>query len=288
MQALLIVLAIVIGILLPQGHQLTFLIRYVLMAMLFMTFLNVNFKRGVVRRDHFAVLALNILLPLVFFFIIYPFSKTVSLSVLVVGMAPTAAGAPVIADFLRSKVDSVTASVLVTSPAMALIIPLLLPLLIKLEGAIHTWDVLYPVLEVVFIPLILSYLVKKLFPKLTAFLRRFSRITFGMFLINIYIASGKATTFIRHEMDSEWTILLIIALAVGTLCMTMFLVGERIGDKNYALENSLSLGRKNTMFSIWLALTFLNPLVALGPMFYIIWQNTYNSWQLYLVQKGKG
>ena len=39
------------------------------------------------------------------------------------------------------------------------------------------------------------------------------------------------------------------------------------------------------IFGIWLALTFLTPLVALGPIFYILFQNLYNSWQLYQLGK---
>mgnify|MGYP001803267665 CR=1 FL=1 len=32
--------------------------------------------------------------------------------------------------------------------------------------------------------------------------------------------------------------------------------------------------------SIWICLTFLTPVIALGPMFYIVFQNLYNSYLL--------
>jgi BASS family bile acid:Na+ symporter len=285
LQALLILTAIVIGILLPQGHVLTFMIRYVLMAMLFMTFLGVTFRREVLRKDHFVVLALNVALPVLFFFLIKPINEVIALAVFVIGIAPTAAAAPVIASFFRANIESVTTSVVITSPVVALLLPLILPQIIVVEGDIAIWDVMQPILIVVFVPLLLSLWVKKQLPRTTAFLRRYGKLTFGLFLINMYIASAKATTFIRHEMTSEWWVLGGIAIAVGILCLINFTIGERIGAKALKMENGLALGRKNTMFAIWLSLTFLSPIVALGPMFYILWQNVYNSWQLYALER---
>jgi BASS family bile acid:Na+ symporter len=36
---------------------------------------------------------------------------------------------------------------------------------------------------------------------------------------------------------------------------------------------------------VWIALAFINPVVALGPTFYIIYHNIYNSWQIIHLEK---
>ncbi len=54
-----------------------------------------------------------------------------------------------------------------------------------------------------------------------------------------------------------------------------------IGGREFAREASQSLGQKNTSFTIYLALTYANPLVALGPTCYVLWHNLWNSWQLH-------
>ena len=72
-----------------------------------------------------------------------------------------------------------------------------------------------------------------------------------------------------------------IALATGVLCLITFQIGERIVAPHLKYEGGLALGRKNTMFVMWLALTFVSPIAALSPIFYILWQNIYNSWQLW-------
>ncbi|HQL21587.1 MAG TPA: hypothetical protein PLY49_07505, partial [Opitutaceae bacterium] len=57
-------------------------------------------------------------------------------------------------------------------------------------------------------------------------------------------------------------------------------LGYLIGRPDFSREASQALGQKNTTFTIYLALTYANPLVALGPTFYVLWHNLWNSWQL--------
>ena len=41
------------------------------------------------------------------------------------------------------------------------------------------------------------------------------------------------------------------------------------------------------MMALWLALTYIDPLTALGPICYILWQNVYNAWEIY-IEDGAG
>ena len=61
--------------------------------------------------------------------------------------------------------------------------------------------------------------------------------------------------------------------------------GALIGGRRYWQESSQALGQKNNSFVIWIALTFINPLVAMGPTFYVLYHNLYNSFQIYLFEK---
>ena len=45
------------------------------------------------------------------------------------------------------------------------------------------------------------------------------------------------------------------------------------------------LGQKNTAIGIWMATTYLNPLASLFPALYSVWQNVFNSWQLWRYKK---
>lgn len=282
MQAIYIFAAMLLGVLFPQGHQFTFLVRYFLMIMLFYAFLRIRFDWRILSGQHLLVAGLNILLPLFFFFLLRPVDMTLALASFAIGITPTAAGAPVMATFLKTEVQFVTASVILTSPLIALVLPFVLPLVASVDESIDALTVLQPVAMLVFVPLIISQLIRRYLPKIIPWLHRLGNIPFYLFVTNVFIAAGKATQFIRHESEAPWSVLLGIAATVGMVGLIQFKVGERlVGRRSFPIESGLALGRKNTMFGLWVALTFLNPLVALGPIFYIVYQNLYNAWQLY-------
>ena len=285
MQALYIFLAIVVGLLFPAGHSLTFLIRYNLMVMLFFCFLGISFQWNLVRRHHFVILLVNVSLPLLLFAMLLPVDRIIAFAVFTIGIAPTAAVAPVIADFLKSKVDFVTTSVLITSPAIAVVLPILLPLIAEVHHPVQVGDILIPVSIVIFGPLLASQLLKWTIASQVPAILRLKRISFYLFLLNVFIASAKAAHFVQNDQQTTWRGIVMIGVAIGCLCVGQFLLGGWLGRKHLPIACSLSLGRKNTMFAIWVALTFLDPVIALGPMFYIFFQNAFNGWQMWQLEK---
>jgi hypothetical protein len=66
-----------------------------------------------------------------------------------------------------------------------------------------------------------------------------------------------------------------------------FGIGRRLGGNDLSLEMSQTLGQKNTTLTIWIGLTYFNPLIALGPIFYLIYHNLFNSYQLAAQGYGK-
>ncbi|MFK7935124.1 MAG: bile acid:sodium symporter family protein [Saprospiraceae bacterium] len=286
MQSLFIFLAIILGILLPYGHEYTGLFRPNLMVMLFFSFLGVHFSKEIIKKNHFVILGINITLPLVLFSLFQFIDTNAALAVFAISIAPTAVAGTVLADIFKRDVSYVTASILITSPIIAFVLPLFLPFLIEIKGDVSVLDILYSILSLIFIPLLLSIFIKKGLPQIAQQLLKIKRIGFVLFIINIYIASANARHFLESNGDDNWYSVGIIALSVAIVCLLQFTIGSWLGRPNHRIESGLSLGRKNTMFALWVCLTFISPLVALGPMFYIIFQNLYNTWQL-LVEERK-
>ncbi|MEM6765132.1 MAG: hypothetical protein AAF655_09405 [Bacteroidota bacterium] len=287
MKTALLALSILLGIIFPLGHPFTFLVRYSVMVMLFFAFLEMRVSTKLVRISHLYVLLGILGIGVTVFEVVnWLGNPTVAMAAMVVALAPTAAAAPVITSFLRGDVVYVTVSVLLTSLSLSLIIPVLLPTLAQLEGNITILEVLIPVLITVGLPMLLAQLIRKLSQATATYLSKFQAITYWMFVGNVYIAISKASYFVRYETEADLSIILFIGLASLLVCLTSFGLGyflEKNPDTRQAA--SMSLGRKNTMFAIWLSLTFLSPLVALGPMFYIVWQNTVNGLQLSLMKE---
>jgi len=255
------------------------------MVMLLLAYLNVTFDKSLIRWSHLFVLIMNVSLPLAFYYSLLPFGSTYALAAFVMGVVPTAAAAPVLAQYLRTDVPYVTTSVLVTNPIIALVIPLLLPRLIPVQDTIKVLDVLVPVFAVVGIPLVLSIFIKKSGQVVQGFFRRIGWVAFALFLINVWIGCSKATNFLLHENVAGMAMVAGIFAVVVVVGLLNFQIGERLQAFPLQLASSLALGRKNTMFALWIALDFIDPIVALGPIFYILFQNAYNSWQIYQVEK---
>ncbi len=284
-QSILILGATVLGLIFPQGHHLTFLIEYALMLMLLFAFLEIKFQRNIFTQSHLIIAAANLMLPLIFYLLLLPFGQTWALIAFICGIAPTAAAAPVLANFMHSDVSYVAAAVIITHLVVALSIPVLLPLLMPVEQPISLWEVLIPVLKVVGVPLIITGLIKSIKPSVASNLLRFKILSFYLFLLNVWIACAEATYFLENDGREHLQSLLPILGLTTVICFMLFKVGEYLGPGNDRLAGSLALGRKNTMFGLWLALTFIGPLVALGPICYIIVQNAYNSYQILMVEK---
>ncbi|MCB0666931.1 MAG: hypothetical protein KDC80_13945 [Saprospiraceae bacterium] len=284
-QSLFILIAIILGIIFPQGHKITFLIQYTLMIMLFFAFLGTRVNWNIFYRSHLIIGAFNILLPLIFYFLLLPLGKLIALTAFVCGIPPTAAAAPVLAQFMRTNVSYVTASVIITNPLVALCIPLTLPLLMPVDQPISVLDVLLPVFKVVGIPLLLASVFKLSSSKLTAQLLKGRMIAFYLFIFNVWMGCGNATNFLSTNSDIEKIFLVQVIFLTAIICVASFKLGAILVAKENRLAGSLALGRKNTMFGLWIALTFVNPLVALGPISYIIMQNAYNSYQIMIVEK---
>ncbi len=201
------------------------------------------------------------------------------------GITPTAAGAPILAQFLRTDIGFVTTSVVITSPLMALLIPILLPFLVPIDQPIAIREVLFPVLSIIGIPLLVGEVIKRTSEKVTRSILKFKDVAFVLFLVNVWLGCGKATHYILYEQYEEWTTLALIALVTIITCLTNFKVGEYLKRMHHPYAGGLAMGRKNTMFALWLALTFLNPILVLGPIFYILCQNVYNSYQILKIER---
>lgn len=280
-----LLLTMLVGSLIPQAHNFSFLVQYLLMGMLFLAFLDIEFKPGSFQKSVIWVLLANIAVAFVCYVLIVPFDLTLALSAFMTAIAPTAIAAPVIISFIGREVEYVVASVVLTNMANAVLVPLALPSLLGAQIQISVLDVLKPVLIVMFVPLILSRLVSRLPSKTQSFIRRGKLYSFPIWLLNLFIISANASDFIRKGNADSIPTLLIMALISLVICIINFGLGALLGGRSHWQEASQSLGQKNLSFVIWIALTFINPLVAMGPTFYILFHHLYNSWSIYQFER---
>ena len=281
MKSLYLFFAIGLGSIVYQAESLSFLIRYSLMGMMFLSFLNLEINRNLFQLFHLKILISNILLGIGSWGICHMFFPSLATSAFLLGIMPTAIAATVIIGFLGGNTSKVVSSVLVTNIGIAMVLPWILPLISSQEFNFRPSDILGPVLITVLFPLTLALFITYLLPSLQKKLLPFQYVSFYLFVSNVFLASAKGSHFIRFQLEGERYILFYLVLLTLLMCSLNFLVGHMLGSPKNPLSGQQSLGRKNTMFGVWVALTFFSPLDALGPICYIFFQNVWNSYQIH-------
>lgn len=273
------------GACVPGASVFSFMVQYLLMAMLFFAFLDIEINPRSFHKGVLWVLLANLAVAFVAYETFARFSTELGLAAFITAIAPTAISSTVIVGFIEGRVEFMVAAVLLTNVTMALVVPIALPFVLGANVPISTWDVLLPVLVTMFVPLILARLVTYLPQNTRSLIRAGKRLSFPLWILNLFIICAKASDFVLRENSGSLLILGQIALVSFVICVVNFGVGALLGGRRYWQESSQALGQKNNTFAIWIALTFINPLAAMGPTFYVLYHNLYNTWQIYRFEK---
>ena len=269
----------------PQFGHLAFLIQYLLMVMLFFAYLDIDIQPDAFPKGVIWVVVANIGLAFTAYWLLRPIDLNLAITAFITAIAPTAIAAPVIISFIQGQVEYVAGAVLLSNVVMSLVMPVALPYVVGDVLKVTIWQVLRPVLATMLVPLVLARASLLLPHYVQSGLRRGKSYSFAFWLFALLISSAKAADFLRTDVSATVNAVLPIALISFVICAVNFGVGALIGGERFRKEASQSLGQKNNAFVIWIALAFLNPLVALGPTFYILYHNLYNSWQIYRFER---
>lgn len=278
--------AMTLGAVIPQAHVMAWGIRWLVTAMLFLVFLQITLSRSSIYRSHGWLVLANFGLG----FIAWGLGgavggRDVALAAFFAGITPTAIAAPVIVSFLHGRVEYVVAAFFLTNITVAAALPLLLPLVLGKATPEAFGQVLGSVGLVVFAPMLLAWCVRKLYARAKEWPARLRDFSFGMWVTAIFLITANASHFVRSQSEGSPRVILEIAGVTLVICALNFAVGWLLGGRDFRREGSQSLGQKNTTFTIYLALTYTNPLVALGPTCYVVWHNLWNSWQLHRAER---
>lgn len=278
--------ALILGTLLPQAHAASPAVRWLVMSMLLTVFLQTRFSRDALQRSHAWLLVANLAMGFVGWALGWIVGgREVAQAAFFAGITPTAAAAPVVTGFLRGRVDYVVAAFFITTLTVALLMPGLLPFMLGRATPDLVTHVLGSVGLVVFVPLAVALTLRKIYPPAEAWPKRLSNVSFGTWVVTLFIVTAGASHFLRTQPGLPFTKVIEIAGTTAAVCAANFALGRWIGRQDFPREASQSLGQKNTSLTIFMALTYASPLVALGPTCYVLWHNLWNSWQLHRVYK---
>lgn len=269
--------AIAAGFIFNRGHEFSFLIKYLLMIMLFFPLLKAAVPRDASVYNHAVRLCLVMAgMSVTAYWLLKSWDKELATIVFLLIATPTATAAPVVIGLLNKNVTYVITAVVTTNLLSALSLPFTLDFIDSGERHNNPGNMLLATMTVIGIPLVSAQLIRTYRIQLANRLTELNKLPFLIWLLVIYLATAKASDYLYSYHVSS-LMLAKIALASLLTCGFNFLIGHYLGGVNYAVEGSQSLGQKNTMFMSWIALEYVSPLAALGPVCYLVFQNLYNS-----------
>lgn len=136
--------------------------------------------------------------------------------------------------------------------------------------------------SVLVIPFFLTLILQCRFQRINNAIARKREYAFYLWATALLLTLGKTMDFIfLHGKGHEKTIFFLGLMALG-LCVLQFSVGKAIGQ-HYGdpIAGGQLLAQKNSAMGIWMASLYLHPLTCVIVAFYSIWQNLFNSWQLW-------
>ena len=264
----------------------------VLFTILYVTFCKIQIKEMKPRTWHFILQGIRIALSGFFVWLI-TLTSDADVKLLLEGMficiiCPTAAAAPVVTEKLGGSIGSLTIYTIIANVVTSVIIPLFFPMVEKsadIEFFAAVLMVLKNVTVVLVVPLVLALTSRKVIPSFTSWLAKKKDLGFYLRCVNLAIVSGVTMRNILLSTVSGHTLVLLIILPLF-VTIALFAIGKAVGRPfGDSISAGQALGQKNTVVGIWLTISFLNPLAAVAPGAYVLWQNMVNAWQLWYKDK---
>lgn len=136
------------------------------------------------------------------------------------------------------------------------------------------------------LPFFVALLLQLVWKRANDAIARFKDVSFYLWAFLLLIVIGQTIDFIFiHGKGNVTNILWLGVISLAT-CVLNFGVGRWMGRRyGDVVAGGQLLGQKNTAMGIWMANTFLNPLTSVTLAFYAIWQNLFNSWQIWRLDR---
>lgn len=283
-------IAIIAGILFFKIlDPLSFLIPTLLFSMIFVTYCSLSLQEVKFHRIHIVLITSQIGSGLLVYFIINQFNTLTAEAMLICVIAPTAISATVIAPMIGGNIASLTLYTLLGNLTTAALLPVLLPLLgiaTDLPFFQAFWFILKQLFLMLIAPLIGTLVLARYFPVPYHAIRKRQSIAFYIWILSFAIVIARSFNFFLAYGDEN--IPVVISITAGSLvfCAFQYWLGRRIGNRyGDRITGGQALGHKNTVLAIWMAQSYMHPLASIGPTAYILWQATFNGYQVWRYQR---
>lgn len=207
-------------------------------------------------------------------------------------VCPTASASGVITDKLGGSLSGNMSYLVIINFIVTFLIPAVIPVVHPSDQPFWTTVSVIgmKIFPILLLPCFLAWAIRYMLPDLHKWLLKYAHWSFYCWGVSLTLAMVLATRSLVWSGLSFGAISLIAVVSLAC-CALQFAFG-RITGKKYGRKSQITagqaLGQKNTGFLIWLGYSYMTPVTSIAGGLYAIWQNIFNSWELYVKRKHDG
>lgn len=286
--------AIVLGLLLHRWCAMfSFLVPYIIFCILLLTFCSVDLRRLRMSTLDVWLMLFQLVVSVGSFAIlrILGVNMIVAEGILIGVLCPVASSVAVISCMLGANRETVTTYTIVGNLMVAVAAPVIFTAIgvhPELSFIDSFWLILKKIGPTLAFPFFIALLLQLIWPKANNAIAGINGLGFYLWSFALLFTLGQTIDFIFLHGDGNWGSIAWLGAASLLFCIVQFGFGRWLGRKyGDTVSGGQLLGQKNTAMGIWMANTFLHPLASVFMAFYSIFQNVFNSWQLWHYNRKK-
>ena len=216
-------------------------------------------------------------------------NEIIAEGVLIGVLCPVAASVAVVSTMLGADRNTVTSYTVIGN----LVISLVAPIYFSFIGVNQDMPFLDSFLQilrrigtVIGLPFFVALALQLCLPKVNNFISRYKGLAFYLWAVALFLTLGQTIHFIFLNGKGNWHSIIWLGVSALLFCIIQFGLGKWIGHKyGDTIAGGQLLGQKNSAMGIWMANHYLHPLASVYLAFYSVFQNLFNSWQLFRARR---
>ncbi len=282
-------LAIVLGLLFHTWWgQIKWLVPYLVFSILLLNFAAVNVKKLRFTMMDFWLMLYQIVVSIGMYYLLMGLhiNEIVAQGVLIGVLCPVAASVVVVACMLGANRETVTSYTIIGNLMVAVVAPIYFSFIGNNQD-MPFWTSFLLILRkigvVIALPFFVALIGQHFLPKVNDMLCKIKGWSFYLWAMALTITLGQTIDFMFLKGKENLSAIILLGVCSVVFCVIQFSLGRFIGRKyGDTIAGGQLLGQKNSAMGIWIANTYLNPLAAIFPALYSVWQNVFNSIQLWI------
>lgn len=285
-------IAIVLGLLFHSWcGVLKVAVPYLIFSILLLNFAAVDVKKMRFSKMYLWLMLYQIGVSIGMYYLLKAFnaSEILAQGVMLGVLCPVAASVVVISCMLGANRETVTSYTIIGNLMVAIVAPIYFSFIgnhQEIPFWTSFWMILGKIGTIIALPFFVALTTQVVMPKVHDFLCKIKGVSFYLWSVALTITLGQTIDFMFMEGKENLPAIIWLGVFSIAFCVVQFALGKYIGHKyGDIIAGGQLLGQRNSAMGIWMANTYLNPLAAIFPALYSVWQNLFNSIQLWYHDK---